>query len=78
MKIKGNSIDFLQKTLLGKQARFKSNCEFFPKFDVIGKVTRIYYNSNKEIIFEVILSVNKRTIKIGSNMSNLTCELLQV
>lgn len=56
--------------LLSKMVQFTSDCEFFPDFDVIGKVTDIKLN-NSEIIFYVLVKNKNRTIQIGSNMKNL-------
>lgn len=66
-----NKLSFIQiqKELLGKRARFKSDCEFFPKFDVTGRVIKCYV-INGETILEV-LTLNNRQIKIGSKMKNL-------
>lgn len=72
--VKNKSYIQLQNELLGKRARFKSDCQFFPKFDVIGKVIKMYIQ-NGEIIFEVLCN-NQKQIKIGSNMLNLSYEIL--
>ena len=71
-----NKLSFIQiqKELLGKRARFKSDCEFFPKFDVMGRVTKCYV-TNGETILEV-LTLNNRQIKIGSKIKNIRYELL--
>lgn len=74
MIVKGRSFIQLQNELLGKRARFISDCQLFPNFDVIGKVVKMFMQSG-EIIFEVITNKQKR-IKIGSNMSNLSYNLL--
>lgn len=72
--VKGLNIKKLQEMLLTKTVRFKSDCVFFPNFDVTGKVIRITY-SNMEIIIE-ILTKNRKQLKIGSNMKNLRFEIL--
>ena len=74
MIVKGRTYIQLQNELLGKKARFISDCQLFPNFDVVGKVVKMYMQSG-EIIFEVITNSQKR-IKIGSNMSNLSYALL--
>ena len=60
--------------LYNKKVHFKSDCEFFPEFDVTGKIisTRI---QNSEIIITFKTDVGK-TIDIGSNMKNLRFEIL--
>lgn len=63
----------LQKKLLGKRARFKSDCELFPNFDVTGKVTQVRQDGAEIIIH--CLTV-KRNVIIGSNMKNLRFEVL--
>lgn len=73
--VKNLSFIQLQNELLGNKARFKSNCQFFPKFDVVGKVTRLYIQ-NGEVIIEIIIAGSNRQIKIGSNMSNLSFEIV--
>ena len=60
--------------MLANNVHFKSDCEFFPNFDVTGKVIRITLN-NTEIIIDV-LTKNRKQIKIGSNMKNLRYEIL--
>ena len=72
--VKNLSFIQLQSELLGKRARFKSDCQLFPKFDVIGKVIKMYIQ-NGEIIFEVLCN-NQKQYKIGSNMSNLSYTLI--
>ena len=61
--------------LLGKKVHFKSDCEFFPNFDVHGKVIEMKYGSNLEIIFKFATFTGK-TIDIGSNMKNLRYEMI--
>lgn len=61
--------------LLGRRVHFKSDCEFFPNFDVIGKVIEIHIGNNLETIFK-FLHLNGKVIEIGSNMKNLRYELL--
>lgn len=67
--VKNLSYIQIQNELLGKTARFKSDCEFFPNFDVIGKVIKCYV-INGETILDVITNKGKQ-IKIGSKMKNL-------
>ena len=38
--------------MFGKNVHFTSDCEFFPNFDVVIKVQKIYFAKNNEIIFE--------------------------
>ena len=62
-------------SLLSKKVRFKSDCEFFPKFDVKCKIMDIHQKNN-EILFEVIVYPSKKHLTIGSNMKNLSFEFL--
>ena len=56
--------------LLGKKVHMKSDCEFFPNFDVIGKIIEVNPGSNGETVMTMITASGK-TIYIGSNMKNL-------
>lgn len=73
--VKSQSYIQLQNELLGKRARFKSDCQLFPHFDVVGKIVKMWI-SNGEIIFEIIVDNNLKRLKIGSNMSNLSYSLV--
>lgn len=73
--IKTYSFSQLYKKLFGKNVHFISDCEFFPNFDVIIKVQKIYFAKNNEIIFEG-KTKTKKILKIGGNMKNLQFELL--
>lgn len=64
----------LRNELLGKKVHFISDCEFFPNFDVKGKVIEIRIGPNMETIMK-FLSSNGKTIDIGSNMKNLKYEM---
>ena len=64
----------LSNLLIGKLTNFKSDCEFFPDFDVTGKVKRISIASNNEILFHIIVKHKEYTI--GSNMKNLSFKIL--
>ena len=64
----------LEQLLIGNIVNFKSDCQFFPNFDVTGKVESMSYASNAEIIFKV--RCKSKLISIGSNMHNLTFELV--
>ena len=74
IQIKGLSFSQLQQRLVGNRVRFKSDCTFFPNFDVIGKVIKIT-NLGVEIIIE-ILTKDRKQMKIGSNMKNLRYEIM--
>lgn len=73
-RIKGLSYSQIHQYLFNKRANFKSDCEFFPNFDVSGKVIQIT-NLGSEILI-VVLTSNQKRIKIGSNMKNLRFKLL--
>lgn len=72
--VKNKSFEELSQ-LTGNVVNFVSNCDFFPNFNVTGRVLRIDL-SNNETMFEVSVHPNDRVIKIGSNMKNLTYEIL--
>lgn len=60
---------------IGKKCEFKSDCEFFPNFHVIGKVVSVKLNNN-EYEITVRTEPTGKEIPIGSNMRNLTIEKL--
>ena len=72
--IKNFGFEVLYKKLFRKNVRFISDCEFFPNFDIIIKVNKIYIKGS-EIIFEGITKSNKK-LTIGSNMKNLQFEII--
>lgn len=67
--VKNYSFEWLSFNLIGKNVQFKSDCEFFPNFNVTMKISSIFLKNN-EIIFEGTVK-NKKNFKIGSNMKNL-------
>lgn len=72
--IKGLTYNQLRDLLLGKKVHFVSDCEFFPNFNVYGKVISMSMNGT-EVIFRFRTNTN-RIIQIGSNMLNLRYELI--
>lgn len=60
-------------SFIGKNLRFTSDCEFFPNFDVSGKVLSIDFGNNENIIY---IKTEKRIVHIGTNMKNLKFEYL--
>lgn len=72
--VKKYSINILRDKLLGKKFRFKSDCQLFPNFDVIGKVIEIQ-DSNSIPLIKVITNTGKR-LDIDGGMSNLSFETL--
>lgn len=72
--IKNFGFEVIYKKIFGKNVRFISNCEFFPNFDVIIKVNKIYIKG-PEILFEGLTKTNKK-LTIGSNMKNLQFEIV--
>lgn len=72
--IKNFGFEVIYKNLFGKDVRFKSSCEFFPNFDVIIKVNKIYFRGS-EIMFDGTTKSNKK-LTIGSNMKNLQFEIV--
>jgi len=55
---------------INKSFEFVSNCEFFPNFNVVGKILKVDINNN-EYIISVSTKPTNKVIKIGSNMKNL-------
>lgn len=74
INISNYSFNQITGNLLGKNVHFKSDCEFFPNFDVTGKVVKVYMN-NDETIIDIIEKCGKR-LSIGSNMKNLRFEIV--
>lgn len=60
--------------LIGKKVRFKSDCEFFPNFDITGIVRSIDIGNYDEYIFNI--RRGNKDYHIGSHMRNLTYEIL--
>lgn len=60
--------------LIGKRTRFKSDCEFFPNFDVIGLVKSIDITNHNEYLIHI--QRNGKMYDIGSHMKNLSYEVL--
>jgi hypothetical protein len=73
-RVKNFGFEVIYKKIFGKNVRFISNCEFFPNFDVIIKVNKIYIKG-PEILFEGLTKTNKK-LTIGSNMKNLQFEIV--
>ena len=71
-----NRYSFIQliKKLVGQKVNFTSDCEFFPNFNVTGKVISYYIKGN-EVIFKT--KVSNKTIDIGSNMKNLKFKIIK-
>ena len=53
----------------------KSDCEFFPNFDVTGKITAVKPGQNGETVMTMLVT-NGKTLYIGSNMKNLRYEYI--
>lgn len=75
MLVKDLSYNDLCKTLIGRKVNFKSDCQFFPNFDVTGKVLSITIAPNNEYLIQIKVASGK-IYDIGSNMRNLTFSLL--
>ena len=65
----------IRDEILNKKVHFISDCEFFPDFDVIGKVYNVEYKINETLIYVKVLKNNKK-ITIGSNMKGLKYEVI--
>ena len=61
--------------LVGSRCQFKSDCEFFPNFNLIGTIHDVSINNN-EYIINIETEPTGKIIPIGSNMRNLTIEKL--
>lgn len=72
--VKNYLIDELINMLIGRTVHFKSDCEFFPNFDVTGKVLS-YKLYNNELLIKIKLP-NGKLIDVGSNMKNLSFEII--
>lgn len=72
--VKNYLIDELINILIGRTVHFKSDCEFFPNFDVTGKVLS-YKLYNNELLFKIKLP-NGKLIDVGSNMKKLSFEII--
>ena len=68
--IKNYGYNILNNMLLGKIVQFISDCEFFPNFNVTGKVISMTMK-NGETIINVIENKTNKNLSIGSNMNNL-------
>lgn len=62
-------------SILGKKVHMLSDCEFFPNFDLTGKVVAINPGSNGETVL-TLLTNNGKNMYVGSNMKNLRYELV--
>lgn len=62
--------------LIGKKVHMISDCEFFPNFNIKGKVLS-YYIKGSELVFKIKTIPMKKTIDVGSNMKNLKFEIIQ-
>ena len=67
--IKNYGYNILNNMLLGKIVQFISDCEFFPNFNVTGKVISMTMK-NGETIINVIENKTNKHLSIGSNMKN--------
>ena len=74
MNVSNYSYISLCKLLIGKTVNFKSDCQFFPYFDVTGKVISINIGNNNEYIIKI--ERNNKIYDIGSNMQNLSFSIV--
>lgn len=61
--------------LTGNIVNFVSDCEFFPNFNVVGRVVDVYINTNSETMITINAIPNNRKLDIGVNMKNLRYEI---
>lgn len=59
--------------IVGKTVHMTSDCEFFPNFDIKGKVLS-WSMHNTEVIFKVKIPGRTKPLSVGSNMKNLAFE----
>lgn len=69
MKVKNISYNILSKSILGKTVNFKSDCEFFPNFNITGKVYKLDLRQDETLIY--VKTRQGKKLTIGSNMKNL-------
>lgn len=74
MKVKNISYNILSKSILGKTVNFKSDCEFFPNFNVTGKVYKLDLRQDETLIY--VKTKQGKKLTIGSNMKNLEYEII--
>lgn len=72
--VKQYTYEKLIQLLLGKNVHMTSDCEFFPNFNITGKVLE-YRITGTELVFKV--NVNGKKIDVGSNMKNLKFEIVK-
>ena len=60
---------------VSNRCEFRSDCEFFPNFHVVGNVTSVEIKG-KEYVINVQTEPTGKLIPIGSKMRNLTIEKL--
>ena len=73
--VKNYSYKYLIETLLGKTVNFISDCDFFPNFNVKGKVIA-YRLVNNELVFKLRTTKSNKLLDIGINMKNLKFKIL--
>ena len=67
------SYNDLCSLLIGKIVNFKSDCQFFPNFNVTGRVLSIKISNNNEYLIQILKDGKK--YDIGSNMHNLSFDI---
>lgn len=71
MKVSKLSYDELCK-YIGHNVLMRSNCEFFPNFNIMGRVLDISIGTNNEYEIKVKTKPTGKELLVGSNMKNLT------
>lgn len=64
-------------SLIGHTVRFTSDCEMFPHFDVSARVYDISVRDGNEYMFHTVEQSRHKRLIIGSNMRNLSYEILK-
>jgi len=74
ISVKNFKYQDLCNQLIGKIVNFKSDCQFFPNFDITGRVISITISPNNEYLIHIIR--NGKKYDIGSNMLNLRFDII--
>ena len=72
--VKGYTYKELSDIILKHKVNFQSDCQFFPNFNVTGYVYDIQIKNNEYLV--MLRYKNGKTYTIGSNMHNLTFEII--
>ena len=72
-----NLKDFKEaSSLIGKKVTFTATCMLFPKTGITGKVMRLEYAKNNELVYIIKTLKQGLEIQVGSNTSGLTVNMM--